>query len=522
MTLLVAEMLRIEAGGREVVSGLDLSIGVGEALALVGPSGSGKSMTAAALAGILPPGATVTAGRLRFDGRALRGPADWDPLRGRRIGMVFQHPRRSLNPIRTIGDQIADVLARHKAGTAAEVREAVAEVMTQVRLPDRFARMFPHELSGGLCQRAAIAAALAGAPDLLIADEPTTDLDTPTQAAILDLLAELGQSRGMALLLITHDLAVAARCCARLAVMAKGRLVEQGPVAALLAAPKTALTRQLRDAARPRVAEPSAGPGTEVLRAEGLRRAFRSARSGWRTARIAAVEGASLTLSAGESVGLIGASGSGKTTLARMICRLEPPDAGRLLIGGEDALAVPLRRFARHPLRIAVQIAFQDATGALPPRMTAFAAIADPLRQLRPGLTEVELTARIRQAAALAGLPEELLHRRPPALSGGERARVGLARALAPEPRAVVLDEPTSALDATLRAELLDRLDALRRETGLALLFISHDLAAVSRLCDRALVMDAGRIVEEGPVSRLLTSPTHECTRALVAAMPVL
>ena len=229
-----------------------------------------------------------------------------------------------------------------------------------------------------------------------------------------------------------------------------------------------------------------------------------------------------LTVGRGEVVVVIGPSGSGKSTLARMICRLEQPDGGRLLAMGEDALAVPLRGFAHHPLRGDVQLALQDAQGALPPRWTARRAIEDPLRLLRPALGDAGREQRLREAARLAGLPETLLDRPAYTLSGGERARVGLARALAPEPAVLVLDEPTSALDATLRSELLDRLDALRRQQALALLFISHDLSAVARLCDRAMVMEAGRVVEAGPVVRLLAHPKADCTRALVAAMPVL
>lgn len=522
MNLIEVEDLAVAVGGRTVLAGVSLTLAPGERLALVGPSGSGKSMFAAAIAGLLPARAVRVGGTIRFAGQTLAAPPDWQPLRGRRIGMVFQEPRRSLNPLLSIRDQVADVVARHQPLRPKQVAARVAGLLEDVRFPPVLADALPHELSGGLCQRAAVAAALAGDPALLIADEATTDLDTPTQAGILDLIDSAARARGMAVLLITHDIAVVAGRSDRVAALEAGRIVETGATRAMLDTPGSALMRGLVAAARPPVAPAPPAIGDEVLRAAGLARRFRLARGGWRGTHIAAVESADLALHAGEAVGLIGPSGSGKTTLARMICRLVQPDGGRLRLMGEDALAVPLRRFAHHPLRVAVQLALQDAQGALPPRWTARRAIGDPLRLLRPALGEAEREERLREAARLAGLPEVLLDRPSHTLSGGERARVGLARALAPEPAVLVLDEPTSALDATLRAELLERLDALRRQRALALLFISHDLSAVARLCDRALVMDAGRVVEAGPVVRLLSHPQADCTRALVAAMPVL
>ncbi|KFI33378.1 microcin ABC transporter ATP-binding protein [Haematobacter missouriensis] len=522
MSLLEVEDLAVAVGGRTVLAGVSLTLAPGERLALVGPSGSGKSMLAAAIAGLLPARAAQMGGTIRFGGQTLAAPPDWQPLRGRRIGMVFQEPRGSLNPLLSIRDQVADVVARHQPLRPKEVAVRVAGLLEDVRFPPGLADALPHELSGGLCQRAAVAAALAGDPALFIADEATTDLDTPTQAGILDLIDEAARARGMAVMLITHDIAVAAGRSDRVAALEAGRIVETGTTRAMLTTPHSALMRGLVAAARPRVAPAPPAIGGEVLRAEGLARRFRLARGGWGGTHIAAVEGADLALRAGEAVGLIGPSGSGKTTLARMICRLEQPDGGRLHLMGEDALAVPLRRFAHHPLRVAVQLALQDAQGALPPRWTARRAIDDPLRLLRPALGEAEREGRLQEAVRLAGLPEVLLDRPSHTLSGGERARVGLARALAPEPAILVLDEPTSALDATLRGELLERLDALRRQRALALLFISHDLSAVARLCDRALVMEAGRVVEVGPVARLLSHPQADCTRALVAAMPIL
>ncbi|OWJ74187.1 microcin ABC transporter ATP-binding protein [Haematobacter massiliensis] len=522
MNLLEVDGLGVVLDGRDLLEGVSLTLAPGERLAVVGPSGSGKSMLAAAIAGLLPPRAVQVHGTIRFAGQTLAAPSEWRALRGRRIGMVFQNPRRSLNPLLSIRDQVADVLARHQPLRPKEVAARVAGLLEDVRFPAVLSNALPHELSGGLCQRAAIATALAGNPALLIADEATTDLDTPTQAGILDLIDGAAQARGMAVLLITHDIAVAAGRSDRVTALESGRIVETGATRALLNAPRTALMQGLVAAARPPVPPGLPALGSEVLRAEGLSRRFRLARGGWRGKHVAAVEGADLELRAGEAVGLIGPSGSGKSTLARMICRLEQPDGGRLLVMGEDALAVPLRGFAHHPLRGDVQLALQDAQGALPPRWTARRAIEDPLRLLRPALGDAGREQRLREAARLAGLPETLLDRPAYTLSGGERARVGLARALAPEPAVLVLDEPTSALDATLRSELLDRLDALRRQQALALLFISHDLSAVARLCDRAMVMEAGRVVEAGPVVRLLAHPKADCTRALVAAMPVL
>lgn len=478
----------IGPGGAALVAGLDLAIAPGEVLALIGRSGSGKSLAAAAILGLAP---LPVAGEVRLGGRPLPPPGP-----GRGTGLVLQQPRRALNPIRPVGRQVADA-----GGPGCDV----AGLLARVRFPPDRAGAYPFQLSGGLCQRAALAVALAGRPRLLVADEPTTDLDTVTQAAVLDAIVAQTRAGGLATLLITHDLALAAGRADQIAVMAAGRIVEEGPPARLLAAPRTAETARLAAAARPRQPPPPPAPGDVLLEAEGLARRF--------DGRIAAVEDATLTLRAGEAVALVGTSGSGKTTLARMLAGLERPDRGALRVRGEKA-PMPWPR----PLRGAVQIAFQDATGALDPRLTARQSIGEPLRHLCPGRAP---EPRIRAAAEAAGLEPALLDRRPAALSGGQRARVGLARAVAPGPRVLILDEPTSALDAELVAGLLDRLDGLRR-SGLALLLVTHDLGVAAGLCERLLVMEAGRIVEAGPTARLLTAPRVAATRALVAAAPAL
>lgn len=430
-----------------ILSSLDLDIAAGEIVALTGPSGSGKSLAALAILGLCPLPVT---GEVRLNGRALPPPGP-----GRGTGLILQQPRRALNPIRAIAAQVRD------AGGG-------PEMLARVQFPADRVGAYPFQLSGGLCQRAAIAIALSGRPRLLVADEPTTDLDTVTQAAVLDMLRAQARAEGVAVLLITHDRAVAAAWADREVALA----------------PRPPATSRPR---RP------AMPGATLLTAEGLTKRF---------GQVQAVAGATLSLRAGEAVALIGRSGSGKTTLARMIAGLETPDEGRIT----TALT-----------RREVQIAFQDPAGALDPRLTAAESLREPLRHLAPG---EDHAAAIARAIAAAGLDAALLPRRPAQLSGGQRARVGLARALAPGPRLLILDEPTSALDADLAAGVFDRLDALRAE-GMGLLIVTHDLSAAAAFCNRALVMEAGRIVEAAAMARLIAAPEAAATRALLAAQPL-
>jgi peptide/nickel transport system ATP-binding protein len=487
---------------------------------------------------ILPPAARVAGGRIRFRGADLVARGD-----RRGLTIIFQNPRAALNPIRPIGRQIVDALEVYTdlGRRAAEAR--AVELLGQVRLRDPGRRFwsYPFELSGGMCQRALIALALACEPTLLIADEPTTGLDVTTQKAIVDLLAELSAARGMAIVLITHDLALAGERCGRLVVMQAGRVVETGPAAAILHRPAHPYTRSLVAAipgsAGTPAAEQAAGTSTRpLLEVEGLTRIFPLRRQGGLVRRVLAgvssraasagpellraVDGVDLWIMPGESVGLVGESGSGKSTLASMIVRLTDPTDGRIHFRGAEIGRIPARRFARRPERRDIQMVFQDPTASLDPRQTALGAIAEPLRRLGPGRTGHAVAAAVEELAAMVGLPGRLLPRLPHQLSGGEKARVGIARAIALRPSLLVLDEPTAALDVRVQAVVLDLLAELRRTLGMSYLFVSHDLTVVRRLCDRVLVMQAGRIVDGGPTRTLLTTPTHAYTQGLLAAIP--
>ncbi|MCQ4159676.1 ABC transporter ATP-binding protein [Roseomonas sp. GC11] len=541
--LLSVEDLRVSFSTRrgtvEALRGVSLALPAGGVLGLVGESGSGKSVTSLAVMGLLDRAGRVTGGRIRFDGRDITraGPRELRGLRGAEISMVFQNPRAALNPIRRVGEQIAEVLRAHRPLTGAEARKQAVELLEAVRIRDaaRRAQAFPHELSGGMCQRIVIAMAMACAPRLILADEPTTGLDVTTQKAVMDLLATLTRERGMAMLLVTHDLGLAAQYCDQVAVMEQGRIVESAPPAALFGTPRHAYTARLvaacprrdstiasltpeappRPAAAPRKA-PAPGtspPGTPLLlEVQNLAKRYPDG--------TVAVDDVSFTLQPGESLGLVGESGSGKSTVSRLVTRLLDPSGGRILFEGGDIGGIPARDFHRAPQRRGVQIVFQDAGESLNPRFTAFDSIADPLRTLDGLRDGAALQRKVEDCAEDVGLPRALLDRFPHQLSGGQRARVGIARALAIEPRLLVLDEPTAALDVSVQAVVLQLLDRLRRERGLGYLFVSHDLNVVRMLCERVIVLRQGRIVEQGESTRLLHAPAEAYTAELVAAIP--
>ena len=526
--LLEVEDLRVRFGTRngvvEALKGVSLAVGAGETLGIVGESGSGKSVTAFCVMRLLDRAGRISGGRIRFRGEDITraGRRVLAPLRGAAMSMIFQNPRAALNPIRPVGAQVADVIRAHESVSAREARERALALLEAVRIrePARRLEAYPHELSGGMCQRVMIAMAIACEPSLLIADEPTTGLDVTTQRAVMELLAETTARRGMALVLITHDLGLAAQYCGRIAVMEQGRVVEEAAPARLFGAPGHPYTRRLV-AASPRqdstvaglVGErepaPVAPSGRRLLEVAGLRKEFGG---------VAAVEGVSFHLDAGESLGLVGESGSGKSTISRLVCRLLDPTAGSIRFEGEEIGAVPAGRFHRSPWRRDIQLVFQDHGESLNPRFSAFDCIADPLRRLLG--TGDGLRARVEECATRVGLPLELLGRFPHQLSGGQKARVGIARAIAPGPRLLVLDEPTAALDVSVQAVVLHLLDRLRRETGLAYLFVSHDLNVVRMMCERTIVLQAGRVVEEGRSEALFAAPGAGYTRELLAAIP--
>ncbi|MEO0823280.1 MAG: ABC transporter ATP-binding protein [Pseudomonadota bacterium] len=528
----LAVAFRTRRGLVEAVRGVSLTLAEGETLGIVGESGSGQSVTSYALLRLLDQGGSIRAGSVEYGGIDLRAASERDmaDLRGREISMIFQNPRAALNPIRKVGHQIEDVLRTHARATAGDARRKAIAAMEAVKIRDAAARYhaYPFELSGGMCQRIVVAIALACDPRLLIADEPTTGLDITTQKAVMDLIVELIRARGMGAILITHDLGLAAQYCDRIAVMKDGRIVETGPSAAVFSAPRDPYTRRLVDAtpregasirsllpAEARTPPPPHAPGTApLLEVRDLVKTFPG-----KAGPVHAVKSVSFTVHEGQTVGLVGESGSGKSTTSAMIVRLLDPTSGEIRFAGEDLAAVPARRFARDPRRAAIQMVFQDATDSLNPRMTARRAIEEPLRRLA-ALRARQRRARVEELADLVGLPGHLLERFPHQLSGGQKARVGIARAIALEPRFLVLDEPTAALDVSIQAVVLNLLADLRARLGMSYLFVSHDLQVVRLLCDHVVVMRDGAIIEQGPAAEVMNAPAHDYTRAMIAAAP--
>jgi peptide/nickel transport system ATP-binding protein len=505
------------------VDGLDLTLEAGQALGIVGESGSGKSTVAFGLLGLHRGTGARVSGSVRVGGVDVlcADEAELRGLRGELAAMVFQDPLSALDPYHPVGDQIAEVYRVHRKVTRRAARARAVEVLDRVGIPDaaRRARFRPHEFSGGMRQRALIAMALACEPRLLIADEPTTALDVTVQAQILDLLHELRAETGAGLLLVTHDLGVVAGSVDQVLVMKDGRAVERGPVIEVLGTPRETYTRELLSAV-PRVdapvpvGAPSATDGDALLEAVGLRREF-----GRRGARVTAVDGVSLTVRAGETLGVVGESGSGKTTLGRMLVRLLDPTAGQLRYHGQDIGA--LGEKALRPLRHELQMVFQDPISSLNPRRSIGESIADPLRAAGR-LDDRRIRLRVGELLERVGLDPEWYHRYPHEFSGGQRQRVGIARALAPEPRLIVCDEPVSALDVTTQAQVVELLGELQRDLGLSLVFIAHDLAVVRQVSDRVAVMRRGAVVELGTADEVYDSPQHPYTRGLLAAVPVL
>ncbi|MGW2053113.1 dipeptide ABC transporter ATP-binding protein [Streptomyces sp. NPDC001840] len=512
------------------VDGLSFSLAAGRAIGLVGESGSGKSTVAGALLGLHRGTGARVGGTVRVGGTDVGTASDRElrALRGAVAAMVFQDPLSSLDPYYAVGDQIAEVYRVHTAATRRAARARAVEVLDRVGIPDaaRRADARPHEFSGGMRQRALIAMALACEPRLLIADEPTTALDVTVQAQILDLLHDLRHETGMGLLLVTHDVGVAAESVDEVLVMRHGREVERGPVAEVLGAPGETYTRALLSAV-PRVDAPvvrgsgeSAGTsgasaaGDALIEAVDLRREFRRGR---RT--VTAVDGVSLTVGAGETLGIVGESGSGKTTLGRMLVRLLDPTEGRLRYRGTEIGAAPEKQL--RPFRRELQMIFQDPVSSLNPRRSVGESVADPLRAAGV-LDEGRIVTRVRELLERVGLDPDRYDRYPHEFSGGQRQRVGIARALAAEPRLIVCDEPVSALDVTTQAQVTALLAELQRELGLALVFIAHDLAVVRQVSDRVAVMRHGRIVEQGTVGEVYGAPSDPYTRQLLAAVPAL
>ncbi len=530
MTLLAVRDLSLAIGRTPVLDRVSFDIAPGEVFGLVGESGSGKSMTALAIMG-LPPAGARSGGQVLFAGKDLLRLCERDltRIRGRDIGMIFQEPMTALNPMKTIGDQVAETLLVHHAAPRAQARAVARDRLARVGLPaERFSPgLYPHELSGGQRQRVAIAMAIALRPRLLIADEPTTALDVTTQAQILDLLAGLVREERLALLLITHDLAVIAGQARRLAVMQKGRIVETGATEALFRAPRQDYTRSLLAASDHRPARPVAtqpAPAGKAAAAEpilSVRGAVREYLLPRRAPfaphpRLRAVDRVSFDIVPGESVGLVGESGCGKSTLTRAVLGLDPLQGGSVRLGGAEVTA---GRTMPPAQRARVQVVFQDPYGSFNPRHRVDRLVGEPFHLTgRPH----DADARIAAALQEVGLDPADRHRFIHEFSGGQRQRIAIARALIIRPDLIILDEAVSALDVRVRAQVLDLLARLQQDHGMAYLFISHDLSVVRAVTDRVLVMQAGRIVEEGPTGQVLARPAHPGTQRLVAAAPVI
>ncbi|MEI7713281.1 MAG: ABC transporter ATP-binding protein [Rhodospirillales bacterium] len=521
MSLVEVEDLSVAFGAKRVVDGVSFSVDRGETLALVGESGSGKSLTALSLLQLLPVGGTNPTGRVLLDGQNIVGadPATLHRVRGDLAGIVFQEPMTSLNPLHRIGRQIAEAILLHRPMAADRVRARTIEALTQAGFADAESRLdaFPHQLSGGQRQRVMIAMALANDPALLIADEPTTALDVTIQAQILRLLLELKKARGLALLLITHDLALVRRFADRVAVMKDGKVVETGHVAAVFAAPAHPYTRMLLASLPKGVPSPVADSAAAIVSADDVKVHFPIRRGVLRkvVGNVRAVDGVSFTVHEGETVGLVGESGSGKTTLALATLRLEHA-TGRIAYVGRDIATLSNR--AMRQLRARMQIVFQDPYSSLSPRLPVGDIVAEGLTVHVPDLSRIERMERVGAALREVGLPPDSVERYPHEFSGGQRQRLAIARAMILKPRFVVLDEPTSALDMSVQAQIVDLLRDLQDRYGLAYLFISHDLKVVKALAHRVIVLRGGRVVEADDAATIFASPREDYTKALMAA----
>ena len=513
--------VRFAQEGSQVHAVRDVSFTVakGETVALVGESGSGKSVTALSTVKLLPDSALVT-GSVLYQGKEMLGASEAElrKVRGNDISFIFQEPMTSLNPLHTIDRQIMESLALHQGLSGGKARARVLDLLQKVGIRDAESRLnaYPHQLSGGQRQRVMIAMALANGPELLIADEPTTALDVTIQAQILDLLAELKRAEGLSLLFITHDLTIVRRIAERVCVMQGGAIVEQGRTEEIFANPQHPYTQKLLAAEAKGRPAPVPADAPEVLRTENMRVWFPITRGFLRktVGHVKAVNAATLSVRAGETLGVVGESGSGKTTLALAILRLVPA-TGKVVFMGRDLSGV--QGSALRGLRRDMQVVFQDPFGSLSPRMTAEQIIAEGLgvHGVDPGRDRGEMVAEMMQ---VVGLDPAMMGRYPHEFSGGQKQRIAIARAMILRPKLVVLDEPTSALDMTVQVQIVDLLRDLQVKYGLAYVFISHDLRVVRALSHKVMVMQQGDVVEVGEAGEVFANPTHAYTRTLMKA----
>jgi peptide/nickel transport system ATP-binding protein len=505
-----------------VVHGISFSVQPGEVVALVGESGSGKSTTAHAVIGLLPENGRVEAGDIRMNGASISGWADkrLDAIRGKVVSLISQDPVSSLNPVKTIGDQVGEILRVHHWGDRRAIDARIIELLDRVGLPqpELRAKQYPHQLSGGMRQRVLIAIAVALRPALIIADEPTSALDVTVQRRVLDLIDELRAESGTSVLLVTHDLGVAADRADRIVVLQGGQIQEAGTVADVLAAPKSAYTRQLlNDAPVFATAKTARGQvraeAEPAISVDNLVQHFPL--SGGR--QLCAVDGVSFDVARGTTHALVGESGSGKTTTVRAVSGFQKLESGRIVVDGQDVSSLrgeQLRQFRRR-----IQLVYQNPFASLDPRQSIFDIVEEPLLNFDP-VPRTERRERVHAILKRVGLPESSLTRLPAALSGGQRQRVAIARAIILNPGILVLDEAVSALDVTVQAQILALLDELQRALGLTYLFVSHDLAVVRQIADTVSVLRDGKQVEQGSIEDVFERPAHDYTRELIAAIP--
>ncbi len=520
----IAVTFKVEHGTVEAVKDISFQLYRGETIAIVGESGSGKSVTARTVMGLLTKRATISKSAVvRFNGEDILkfSSRQRRALRGNRISMIFQEPMSSLNPIYTIGSQIVEAIRVHSKLSRKEAEARALDLLRQVQIPEPEARLkqYPHQLSGGQRQRVMIAMALSNDPDVLIADEPTTALDVTVQAQILNLIRDLQKKRGMAVVLITHDLTIVKQFSDYVYVMQHGEMREHNTTEQLFAAPQHPYTKRLLASEPQGTAKPLPENSGVLLTASGVRVSFMMRYGGLfkpELKELIAVDSLGLTLNRHETLGLVGESGSGKTTFGQSLLRLNEPVGGEVIFDGERVDG--RSRAEMRPLRSRMQIVFQDPFASLNPRMTIGQIIEEGLIINGLGRTKTERLDRVRDALEAAGMPGNILSRFPHEFSGGQRQRVAIARAVALEPEFILLDEPTSALDLSVQAQIIDLLRKLQDERGLSYLFISHDLKVVRALCHRVIVMQRGQIVEQGPVEDVLTNPNTEYTQRLVRA----
>jgi len=520
MTALVeVDGLTLEVGGTGtvVVNNVSLSLAPGEVLGIVGESGSGKTLLARAVIGLEPPAIRRTAGTIRFEGQdiATLTPKAMRALRGSRIGMVFQEPMTSLNPSMTIGRQLEEGLVLHRAGDAAQRRAAILDMLRRIGIADPEAALvaYPHQFSGGMRQRIMLASVMLLKPALLIADEPTTALDAVVQREVLELMLELTRDHGTAVLMISHDLSMVARYTDRVVVMCRGDLIEQNDTAEILARPQQPYTRQLLNAMPHRSPAREVPEGAPIVAVRGLVVDYPGKQGTKR-----ALHGIDLSVQPREVVAVVGGSGSGKTTLGRAIAGLLKPSAGEILFAGR---AIAKSDESWRAYRLNCQMVFQDPYASLDPRMTIGQLIGEALRVV-PDLTRAQKAARILEGLDEVGLEKKFADRYPHELSGGQRQRVAIARAVVRRPSFVIADEPVSALDVTVRAQVLALFLELQQRHGFSCLFISHDLGVVEQVADRVVVMQQGRIIEQGDRDQIFDHPQADYTRVLLSAIPAL